>query len=166
MNPSERIVQANGVDLCVETFGEPADAGVLLIMGAGASMLYWDADLCERLAAAGRFVIRYDNRDTGRSVSYGPGTPPYALRDLAGDAVGLLDALGLAGAHVVGMSMGGAIGQLMALDHPERVASLTLVASTPGGPGTSRPTCRRCRTSWRRRSPRSPPRPTGPTARR
>ena len=80
-----------------------------------------------------RYVIRYDHRDTGRSVSYEPGAPPYSLPDLAADAVGLLDAFGLARAHLVGRSMGGGIAMLAALDHPERVASLTLIGTSPGG---------------------------------
>jgi pimeloyl-ACP methyl ester carboxylesterase len=94
-------------------------------------MLSWDDGLCERLAAGHRFVIRYDSRDAGRSASHEPDAPPYTLRDLAADAVGLLDTLSLPSAHVVGMSLGGSIGQLLALDHPERVASLTLASSTP-----------------------------------
>lgn len=139
MTKAAQLVRANGVDLCVETFGDRADPPILLIMGNGASMLYWDAEFCSRLAAGGRFVVRYDHRDTGRSVSYQPGVPPYALRDLVGDAVGLLDVLDLPAAHVVGMSMGGAISQLLALDHAERVRSLTLACSTPGGPGHDAP---------------------------
>jgi pimeloyl-ACP methyl ester carboxylesterase len=135
----ERIIRANGVDLCVETFGDRGDPALLLIHGAGNSMLSWDADLCARLAAGARFVVRYDVRDAGRSVAYEPGAPPYGLRDLVADAVGLLDALGLARAHVVGMSMGASIGQLLALDHPERVASLTLCSTTPGSPGREQP---------------------------
>jgi len=131
----DRIVQANGVGLCAETFGDPADPALLLIHGAGNSMLSWDAGLCERLAAGGRLVVRYDMRDAGRSVSYAPGAPEYALRDLVADAVGLLDALGVVRAHVVGMSTGGTIGQLLALDHAGRVASLTLASTTPGIPG-------------------------------
>lgn len=129
------IIHANGVDLCAETFGDRADPAILLIHGAGNSMLSWDEELCERLAAGRRFVIRYDLRDAGRSATYEPGAPPYGLRDLVADAVGLLDGLGLESAHIVGLSTGGTIGQLLALDHAERVASLTLVASTPGSPG-------------------------------
>jgi pimeloyl-ACP methyl ester carboxylesterase len=129
------MIRANGVDLCAETFGDPADPAILLIHGAGNSMLSWDEALCERLAAGPRFVIRYDLRDAGRSVSYEPGAPAYGLRDLVADAAGLLDALDVASAHVVGLSTGGAIGQLLALDHADRVASLTLIASTPGIPG-------------------------------
>jgi pimeloyl-ACP methyl ester carboxylesterase len=132
---TEQLVRANGVELCAETFGERGNPAILLIMGAGASMLDWDAEFCQRLASAARFVIRYDHRDTGRSVSYPAGSPPYGLRDLVEDAVGLLDAYDLPRAHVVGMSMGAAIGQLLALDHPDRVASLSLFSGSPGGPG-------------------------------
>jgi pimeloyl-ACP methyl ester carboxylesterase len=132
---NDHIIHANGVDLSVETFGDPADPAILLIHGAGSSMLSWDQELCERLAAGRRFVTRYDLRDSGRSVTYAPGAPPYGLRDLVADVVGLLDSFGLATAHLVGMSAGAAIGQLVALDHPDRVASLTLASSTPGIPG-------------------------------
>jgi pimeloyl-ACP methyl ester carboxylesterase len=133
--PGDHIVKANGVDLCVESFGDRADAAILLIHGAGNSMLSWDEELCARLAAGRRFVIRYDSRDAGRSVTYEPGAPPYTVCDLLADAVGLLDGFGLARGHLVGMSTGAAIAQLMALDHPDRVASLTLASSTPGIPG-------------------------------
>ncbi len=130
---AEKIVRANGVALCVETFGDPADPPILLIHGAAASLLAWEEEFCERLAAGSRFVIRYDHRDTGRSVSYEPGAPPYTFRDLVADAVGLLDAFGLGSAHLVGRSMGGGIAMLAALDYPDRVASLTLVGTSPGG---------------------------------
>jgi pimeloyl-ACP methyl ester carboxylesterase len=133
------IVQANGVDLCVDTFGDPTEPAILLIHGGGNCMLSWDDELCERLAAGFRFVIRYDSRDAGRSVMSEPGSRPYALRDLVADAVGLLDTLGVARAHVVGMSFGAAIGQLLALDHADRAASLILASSTPGGPGHGYP---------------------------
>src|ERR671915_68090 len=136
MEPNERIIRANGVDLCVQTFGDIADPPILLIMGGASSMDWWEEGFCGRLMAGSRFVIRYDHRDTGRSVSYEPGAAPYSLRDLAEDAVGLLDALGLESAHLVGMSVGGWIGQLVALDHPDRVASLTLISTSPiAGPG-------------------------------
>ena len=131
----DEIVQVNGVDLCVETFGDPTDPAILLIMGSSASMDWWEDEFCRRLAAGSRFVIRYDHRDTGRSVSYDPGAPGYTFRDLVADAAGLLDALGLGSAHLVGMSMGGAIAQLAALDHPNRVASLILIATSPAGAG-------------------------------
>jgi pimeloyl-ACP methyl ester carboxylesterase len=133
----ERIVNANGVDLCVETFGEPTDPAVLLIMGAAGSMLAWNEEFCERLAGGGRFVIRYDQRDTGRSVTYEPGAPQYGGWDLVEDAVGLLEPLGLDRAHLVGLSMGGAIAQLATLEHPDRVASLTVLSSSPAVPVTS-----------------------------
>jgi len=131
MEPNERIIRANGVDLGVQTFGGSTDFPILLIMGGASSMDWWEDGFCERLAAGSRFVIRYDHRDTGRSVSYEPGDAPYSLRDLAEDAVGLLDAFGLESAHLVGMSMGGWIGQLVALDHPDRVTSLTLISTSP-----------------------------------
>jgi pimeloyl-ACP methyl ester carboxylesterase len=129
----ERIVRANEVDICIQTFGDQTDPPILLIHGAAASMLAWEEEFCERLAAGPRFVIRYDHRDTGRSVSYEPGAPQYTLRDLVADAVGLLDAFDLGSAHLVGRSMGGGIAMLAALDHPDRVASLTLIGTSPGG---------------------------------
>jgi pimeloyl-ACP methyl ester carboxylesterase len=129
------LVHANGVDLCVQTFGEQTDPAVLLVMGAGASMDCWEDDFCVRLAAGARYVVRYDHRDTGQSTSYPPGAPGYTGDDLVADPIALLDALGVSTAHVVGMSMGGALAQVMALDHGERVASLTLIATSPAGPG-------------------------------
>jgi pimeloyl-ACP methyl ester carboxylesterase len=138
MEPNERIIRANEVDLCVQTFGDWADPPILLIMGGASSMDWWEDGFCERLMAGSRFVVRYDHRDTGRSVGYEPGAAPYSLRDLAQDALGLLDALGLEDAHLVGMSMGGWIGQLVALDHPDRVGSLTLISTSPTA-GTSDP---------------------------
>jgi pimeloyl-ACP methyl ester carboxylesterase len=119
----------------VETFGDAADPAILLIHGASASMLWWEQELCERIAAGGRYVIRFDNRDTGRSVSYPPGRPEYSLADMADDAVGILDALGVGRAHFVGRSMAGGIVTLAAMHHPDRVASLTLVTTTTGGAG-------------------------------
>jgi pimeloyl-ACP methyl ester carboxylesterase len=129
---SGHIIEANGSDLCVETFGDPADPAILLIHGAGNTMLSWDEELCARLAAGHRFVVRYDSRGAGRSEPHGPA---YSMRDLVVDTAGLLDALGVPRAHVLGMSLGGGIAQLLALDHPDRVASLILASSTPGGPG-------------------------------
>jgi pimeloyl-ACP methyl ester carboxylesterase len=130
------MIQANGVELCAESFGDPADPEVLLIMGIAASMTWWDEEFCRRLADGGRFVIRYDHRDTGRSVAYEPGRPAYRGDDLVGDAAGVLDAYGIQSAHVVGQSMGGALAQLLALDFPERVASLVLMSTSPAGPGS------------------------------
>jgi pimeloyl-ACP methyl ester carboxylesterase len=124
----------NGVDICVETLGDPTHPPILLIHGSGASLDWWADEFCDRLTAAGRFVIRYDHRDTGRSVAYEPGRPGYTGDDLVDDAAGVIAAVGLDRAHVVGISMGGALAQVLALDHPERVASLTLIA-TSGGAG-------------------------------
>ena len=132
-------MQVNGVDLCVETFGERSDPAILLVMGAGASMDWWEEDFCARLAAGSRYVVRYDHRDTGQSTSYPPGAPGYTGDDLVADPIALLDALGVRAAHVVGLSMGGALAQLLALDHPECVASLTLVATSPAGPDPDLP---------------------------
>ncbi len=101
----------------------------------GNSMLTWDGELCQRLAAGGLYVLRYDLRDTGRSTAVDPDAPAYTLRDLVGDAAGLLDALELRRVHVAGYSPGGWIAQLLALDHGDRVLSLTLVATRPTAPG-------------------------------
>jgi pimeloyl-ACP methyl ester carboxylesterase len=129
-----RIVQVDGVGLCVQTFGDSEAPPLLLIAGASSSMDWWEEGLCERLAAGSRFVIRYDHRDTGESVTYEAGAPGYDGDDLVTDAVGVLDALGVARAHVAGISMGGGIAQELALDHGERVASLVLMSTSPLGP--------------------------------
>jgi pimeloyl-ACP methyl ester carboxylesterase len=129
----EQMVHVNAVDLCVQGVGDRADPPVVLIMGTGGSMDRWEDGFCERLASGGRFVIRYDHRDTGRSVSYPPGAPGYTGADLVADAAALLDALDLPSAHLVGLSMGGGIAQVVALDHPDRVASLTLMSTSPVG---------------------------------
>jgi pimeloyl-ACP methyl ester carboxylesterase len=131
----ERMVEANGVAICTEPFGDPADPPLLLVMGIGASMLWWDEGFCRMLADAGRFVIRYDHRDTGRSVTYEPGRPGYTGADLVDDAVGVLDAYEVEAAHIVGVSAGAAFAQLLALDHPGRVLSLVLISSSPATPG-------------------------------
>ena len=138
---------APGVDLCYQSFGDPADEPLLLVMGLGGPMTWWRPALCEQLARAGFYVVRYDNRDTGRSSRVPVTVPrtalvraflglptrtPYAMADLAEDAAGLLDHLGLASAHVVGVSMGGMIAQTLAVRHPERVRSLTSIMSTTG----------------------------------
>ena len=132
---SERMIEANGVALCTEPFGDPADPPILLVMGIGASMLWWDEALCRMLADGGRLVIRYDHRDTGRSVTYEPGRPTYNGADLVADAAGVLDAYGLPAAHVVGVSAGGAFAQLLALDFADRVLSLVLISTSPATPG-------------------------------
>jgi pimeloyl-ACP methyl ester carboxylesterase len=139
----ERMIEANGVELCTEPFGDPGDPPLLLIMGTGASMLWWDEGFCRMLADRGRFVIRYDHRDTGRSVTYEPGRPRYTGADLEADAAGVLDAYGIPAAHVAGVSAGGAIAQVLALDHPDRVRSLVLISTSsalPGGRGLPSPT--------------------------
>jgi pimeloyl-ACP methyl ester carboxylesterase len=130
-----RLVRANGVDLCVETFGDASSPALLLIAGGASSMDWWEDELCERLAAGPRFVVRYDQRDTGESVSYEPGAPGYTGADLATDAVALLDALAIDRGHLVGMSMGGGVAQHVALRFPQRVASLTLMSTSPAVPG-------------------------------
>ncbi|GAA1917972.1 alpha/beta hydrolase [Nocardioides lentus] len=137
----------DGVDLCFQTFGDPDDEPLLLVMGLSGPMNWWDEPLCRMLARRGFYVIRYDNRDTGRSsrirrrvplswvVRAFVGLPvdaPYGIGDLADDAAGLLDHLGLASAHVVGVSMGGMIVQHLALHHPGRVRSMVSIMSTTG----------------------------------
>jgi pimeloyl-ACP methyl ester carboxylesterase len=103
-------------------------------MGIGASMLWWEEGFCRLLADAGRFLIRYDHRDTGRSVTYPPGRPGYTGDDLVADAAAVLDGYGIAAAHVVGVSAGGALAQLLALDFPDRVVSLVLISTSPAVP--------------------------------
>lgn len=137
----------SGIDICFETFGNPDDPAQLLIMGLGGPMGWWSADFCEPLAGRGYFVIRFDNRDTGRSTKLsqhrigradifkafaGRAKAPYSLSDMAGDAFGLLDHLGIERANVVGVSMGGMIAQTMAIARPERVLSMTSIMSTTG----------------------------------
>jgi pimeloyl-ACP methyl ester carboxylesterase len=125
------MVQVNGVELCTGSFGDRSDPAVLLVMGIGASMLWWEEGFCRLLAEGGRFVIRYDHRDTGRSVTYEPGHPRYTGANLLADAVGVLDAYEVAAAHVVGVSAGGAFAQLLALGYPHRVLSLGLISTSP-----------------------------------
>jgi pimeloyl-ACP methyl ester carboxylesterase len=127
---AERMIDANGAQICTESFGDPGDPPVLLIMGIGASMLWWEEGFCRMLAGDGRFVIRYDHRDTGRSVTYEPGSPGYTGDDLLADALRVLDGYRIPGAHLVGVSAGGAFAQLLALDHPDRVISLVLISTT------------------------------------
>lgn len=131
----EMMIRANGVELCVEAFGDPTDPAIVLLSGGATSMLGWRDDFCEALAAGSRLVIRYDYRDTGRSVTYSPGEADYRLTDLSADLVGILDRFELSTADLVGLSLGGGLAQLTAMDHPDRVASLTLIASSPVGPG-------------------------------
>ena len=138
---------ASGIDLCYQTFGDPDDEPLLLVMGLGGPMTWWDVELCRLLVARGFYVIRFDNRDTGRSSRTKGRVPrttlvrafaggrvraPYSLEDLADDGFGLLDHLGIDSAHVVGVSMGGMIVQTMAISTPRRVRSLTSIMSTTG----------------------------------
>jgi pimeloyl-ACP methyl ester carboxylesterase len=133
------MIERDGVRLCTESFGDPGDPPVVLVMGMSGSMLWWDEGFCRMLAAGGRFVLRYDHRDTGRSQTDEPGRPAYAGMDLVRDIARVLDAYGIESAHVVGVSMGGALAQVLALDHPERVASLVLMSTSPAGPGGDLP---------------------------
>jgi pimeloyl-ACP methyl ester carboxylesterase len=126
----ERLIHVGGVELCTEAFGSPGHPAVLLVMGIAGSMLWWDEAFCAMLAARGRHVIRYDQRDTGRSVTYDVGRPGYTGADLVADAARVLDGHELPAAHVVGVSAGGALAQVLAIDHPERVRSLVLISTS------------------------------------
>ncbi|HEY3930634.1 MAG TPA: alpha/beta hydrolase [Candidatus Koribacter sp.] len=137
---AENFIRSNHVQICTESFGETVHAAVLLIMGESASMVWWPDEFCRLLASKQRFVIRYDQRDTGCSTCYTPGKPEYSLEDLADDAVAVLDSYGIASADIVGMSMGGRVGQIVALKYPHRVAALTLVATCGLGAAVSHPT--------------------------
>ncbi|MGZ3438294.1 MAG: alpha/beta fold hydrolase [Polyangia bacterium] len=149
----ERPVQrarSHGVELAWDSFGDPKARPLLLLMGLGLQMIAWDDAFCEALAARGFYVIRFDNRDVGLSTSFDawgdpnplqvfdelrkkhPVNAPYLLRDMADDAVGVLDAAGVRAAHVLGVSMGGMIAQELAIHHPERVLTLTSIMSTTG----------------------------------
>jgi pimeloyl-ACP methyl ester carboxylesterase len=148
---------SNGIELCYETFGAPTDPALLLVMGFTAQMTVWDEAFCQQLADRGRYVIRFDNRDVGLSTKLdgqlvdigalmamafgGPAVAvPYGLEAFADDAFGLLDHLGIERAHIVGASMGGAIGQELALHHPRRMLSFTSIMSSTGDPQLPPPT--------------------------
>jgi pimeloyl-ACP methyl ester carboxylesterase len=153
-----QIARANGIELCYEIFGDANAEPMLLIMGLGAQMIHWDDDFCRQLAARGFRVIRFDNRDIGKSsrLSGGkrlgpvellklrflkiPVAAPYRLRDMAEDVIGLMDVLGIKSAHLVGASMGGMIAQEIAISFPARVRSLTSIMSTTGNPKDPPPT--------------------------
>ncbi|MFD2611279.1 alpha/beta fold hydrolase [Paenibacillus gansuensis] len=131
---SEQLIKVDGIELCTESFGNPADPAVLLIMGAQSSMIWWETEFCERIAAEGRFVIRYDNRDVGRSTVYEPGQPDYTFEDMADDAIRVLDFYQVKQAHLLGMSLGGMLTQMIALRHPERILTITLLATSNFAP--------------------------------
>jgi pimeloyl-ACP methyl ester carboxylesterase len=153
-----QMARTNGIDLCYEIFGKDDGEPMLLIMGLGAQMILWDDEFCQQLASRGFRVVRFDNRDIGKSSKLTGGKPlkplellklrflkipieaPYRLRDMAEDTVGLMDALGIKSAHLVGASMGGMIAQEIAISFPQRVRSLTSIMSTTGNPKVPPPT--------------------------
>ena len=144
----------NRIEIEYESFGDPADPALLLVMGLGGQMTSWDDELCRQLAGKGFHVIRFDNRDVGLSTKMeGTAAPDvmtvlqgdtsgvaYTLADMAADAAGLLDALGIDAAHIVGVSMGGMIAQQLAIDHPDKVLSLASIMSTTGAGDVGAPT--------------------------
>jgi pimeloyl-ACP methyl ester carboxylesterase len=148
---------ANKIHIEYETIGNPSSPPILLIIGLGSQLIYWDEEFCRQLAEAGLYVIRFDNRDTGLSTKFDEAgvpdimgmvgkmmsgqkvTPPYTIEDMAADAVGLLDALKIQKAHICGMSMGGMIAQSLAIHYPQRVLSLTSIYSTTGNPHLPQP---------------------------
>jgi pimeloyl-ACP methyl ester carboxylesterase len=151
--PGEELTDiGDGITLCHESFGDPADPPALLVMGLGTQMIAWRDDFCEQLASRGFYVTRFDNRDVGRSTHLS-GAPPtlrqmltrkipedaYSLDDMAGDAVRLAEKLELGPVHVIGASMGGMIGQVMAANHPDRVLSLVSIMSNTGSRWTGQP---------------------------
>ena len=144
----EKTAKVGTVEIAYDTFGNPSSRPMLLIMGLGAQMIRWDEAFCKALAAQGHWVIRFDNRDVGLSTKFDQaGIPdimslimgkkadvPYKLKDMAADAVGLLDVLGIKSADVVGVSLGGMIAQTMAIHYPKRVRTLTSIMSSTGNP--------------------------------
>ena len=127
---TEKIIRFNDVHICTESFGEINNPTILLIMGATASMIYWEEEFCKRLSNQGFHIIRYDNRDVGKSITYEYGHPEYTFEDLADDAIQVLDAYKVDKAHIVGMSMGGIITQIIALKHPSRVLTISLIMTS------------------------------------
>ena len=147
-------IKANGLDIFYDTFGKQGDPPMLLVMGLGAQMTAWDEGFCQRLADRGFFVVRYDNRDVGLSSKIEGGPAPdlakvmagdrssvsYLLDDMADDAAGVIDALGMAPANIVGASMGGMIVQALAIRHPDKVRTLCSIMSTTGNPAVGQAT--------------------------
>ncbi|WP_420443459.1 alpha/beta fold hydrolase [Candidatus Poriferisodalis sp.] len=130
---AERTVKANGIDIWTEDFGNPDDIPILLVMGASAQAILWEEGFIAGLVDGGRYVIRFDNRDTGQTTCFDLEQESYGLADMANDAVGVLDAYGLDSGHFVGASMGGMISQQVAIDHPDRIRSMTSIMSSPAG---------------------------------
>lgn len=128
-----RQIENHGTTLASESFGQATDPALVLVMGATASMLGWPDTLCHALADRGLHVLRFDHRDTGQSTTVPPGEATYSVEDMAGDVLAVMDGYGVERAHLAGMSLGGYIAQIVALQRPERVASLTLIASEPLG---------------------------------
>jgi len=157
LHTDQSLVRANGIEIAYDTYGDPGAAPLLLITGLGGQLINWDEAFCIHLVEAGYRVIRFDNRDMGLSMKFNEaGVPdidglnlalergetiqtPYTLLDMAGDAIGLLDALNIESAHVLGSSMGGRIAHMMAIYHPHRVRTLTSIMSTMGEPGFPSP---------------------------
>lgn len=128
---TEKVIEANGIELWAEDFGDPADPAVLLVMGAEAQGIMWPVALIEQIVVRGRYVIRYDNRDVGQSSVFDFDINPYTLDEMAEDAIGILDHYRIDKAHVAGASMGGMITQLLMIRHPERLLSATVIMSSP-----------------------------------
>jgi pimeloyl-ACP methyl ester carboxylesterase len=151
---TERLVRVGDLELCCEELGDPDGEPMLLVMGLGAQLIHWDRGFCELLGERGYRVIRFDNRDSGRSTHLrapvprraamllGRGRPAYRLEDLADDAVGVLDGFALDSAHIVGASMGGMIAQVAGYRRPGRVRSLALIMTNSGRRTVSTPTRR------------------------
>lgn len=133
----ENTIVSGEAKIFTESFGDTENPAILLLGGATVSMLFYDEEFCQRLADKGYFVIRYDNRDVGKSTWYPPGPPPYDLNDMVDDGIAILDGYKLQNAHFVGVSLGGLLAQMAALKAPERVKSLTLIGSGPFGQSDS-----------------------------
>ena len=134
---TELAVEANGLHIWTESFGNHHHAPILLIAGAGAQSIFWEDEFCHRLAESDRFVVRFDNRDTGLSDSVDFESSPYTINDMAADAIAILDAYGLPAAHMVGASGGGLICQVLALEHRTRVLTISALISSPLGTGSN-----------------------------
>lgn len=128
-----KMIESQGLQIATQTFGSPGDPTLVLVMGATASMLGWPDGFCEALASNGLRVIRFDHRDTGRSTTVPPGEAAYTVEEMANDVIAVMDAYKLETTNLVGMSLGGLLSQIVALERPERVTTVTLIASEPLG---------------------------------